>query len=79
MQRLIVSANLTKEAWKVYRKLNCLKSFQFSKWVSQKLIKDFGQEKNLLIEQLNKLTEERNKIEEEIKEIAKKINKIKHE
>lgn len=77
---MIVSANLDKQTERIYRKITKLrKKGWFSKDVQQMLIKKYGEERHILIEQLNELTEERDKLEGQMKELAKKVNKTKCE
>ena len=73
---MIVSAHLDKQTERIYRKITKLRKYGwFSKDVQQMLIKKYGEERQIMIEQLNELTEERNKLDEKIKELAKKVNK----
>lgn len=75
---MIVSANLDKQARKIYVKINKLrKKGWFSSDISVMLVKKYGEEKKFLIEELNEKSQERNKLDEQIKTLAKKINKIK--
>ena len=75
---MIVSANLDKQTERIYRKIVKLRKYGwFSKDVQQMLVKKYGEERQIMIEQLNELTQERDKLEEQMKELAKKINKIK--
>lgn len=75
---MIVSANLGKATARIYKKISQLRKYGwFSKDVQQMLIKKYGEERKILIEQINELTKERNKLDNQIKQLAKRINKIK--
>lgn len=79
MRRLIISANLTKQAWKIYKQLIKVRKEYgwFSKWLSRKIIHDFGDKKNILKEQIIENQNEIDKLYKENKELAQQINKSK--
>jgi len=73
---MIVSANLEKQAKRIYYQITKLrKKGWFSSDITEMLITKYGEERKILIEQLNELTQERDKLEEQMKELAKRINK----
>ncbi len=75
----IVSVALNKETEKIYNKINKLRKYGwFSKDVRQMLINKYGNEKDILVQQLTENQKEINKLYGQNKELAKKINKVKN-
>ena len=75
---MIVSANLNKEAERIYRQINKLRKYGwFSKDVQEMLQKKYGNEKNKLLTRMSDLDKEEEKITNEKQDIAKKLNKLK--
>ena len=74
----IVSANLSPQAWKIKRRLDVLrKGTWFSKWVSNKIIDEFGDKKKLLITEMEDLDKKEGQILKRKKEIAKELSRLK--
>ena len=79
MSRQIASANLTKPAWKLYKKLMQIRKEHgwFSKWISRKIINDFGDKKDIIKKQIIENQKEIDRLYKENKEFAQQINKLK--
>ena len=74
---MIVSANLERQAKKVYLELKKLrKKGWFSRDVSDMLIEKYGQDKKIYCETINENQKQINKLYDENKTLAKKINKL---
>jgi len=75
---MIKSVNLDKRTSKIFNRVNRKRRYGwFSQDVQQMLIKKYGEEKKILLSELNDKQKERDKIEEDIKQIAKRLNKAK--
>ena len=73
---MIVSANLEKQASKIYLKISKIrKKGWFSKDISDLLIRKYANEKDVLLEQLKDNQKEINRLYNKNTEIAKKIKK----